>query len=201
MAFFRDVEKQFVIINDPKYVMFLGKESIANSILCYGYVDHQAGLTYQTLASTLYEDGDFVVVDNAEVVSLKIRADSVASVEIIPVYNKALTRKYENMLEIINIYYEDEEVVASRSAEEIDQFRHQNFPDDVQVLFIKEGLRPEGIWVRNQKLLKKENGVLLFEGVLLNEPHADFGIHAGNKVLFATGIVDDKGTRICAAIL
>ncbi|MDO4757546.1 MAG: hypothetical protein Q4A54_14460, partial [Parabacteroides sp.] len=151
MAFFRDVEKQFVIINDSKYVMFIGKESAANSILCYGYVDHQAGLTYQALASTIYEDGDFVVVDNAEAVSMKIRADSVASVEIIPVYNKALTRKYANMLETINIYYEDEEVVASRSAEEIDQFRHQDFPDDVQVHFIKEGLRPEGIWVRTER--------------------------------------------------
>lgn len=200
MAFFRDVEKQFVIINDPKYVLFIGKESMANSILCYGYVDHQAGLTYQTLASTIYEDGDFAVLDDAPIVSLKIRADSVSNAEIIPVYNKAIAKKYADIVETFNIYYQDKEVVISRTVRELDQFRHRDFPDDIQVLFVKEGLRPEGIWVRTQKLHKYENGVALFEGNMLNEPHADFGVHAGNTVLFATGIVDQQGTRICAAV-
>lgn len=58
---FRDIEKKFVIINDPKFVMLMGKESNANSILCYVYVDYQAGLTYQALASTIYRDGDFAI--------------------------------------------------------------------------------------------------------------------------------------------
>ena len=36
MVTFRDVERQFVIINDPKYVKLTGCANEANSVLCYG---------------------------------------------------------------------------------------------------------------------------------------------------------------------
>lgn len=201
MVSFREVEKQFVIINDPKYVMLTGKKSEANSILCYGYVDHQAGLTYQMLASTLYEDGDYTIVDDAELISMKIRADSVRGMEIIPVHNKALNRKYADTIEITKIYYENEEVIKCREVRELDQFRHPEFPDDIQVLFIKEGLRPEGIWVRPTKLHGIDNGTVLLEGYMLNTPNGDFGVAGNQPILVGSGIVDEAGTRICFAVL
>ena len=48
MKSFREVERQFVIINTPKYVVLTGTSKDANSLLCYGYVDRTAGITYQT---------------------------------------------------------------------------------------------------------------------------------------------------------
>ncbi len=83
----------------------------------------------------------------------------------------------------------------------MDQFRHAEFPDDVQVLFVKEGVRPEGIWVRTTKLIGCENGAVLLEGRMLNNPHADFGVTINDTVLFASGVVDDAGTRVCVALL
>lgn len=202
MKSFREVERQFVILNTPKYVVLTGSKSDANSLLCYGYVDHVAGLTYQTVAATMYVDGDYSVVDTAQFISMKIRADSIVKEDIIPIRNKALFRQYAHIVENINeFYYTDSEIEKSRGVEELDQFRHSEFPDDVQVMFIKEGVRPEGIWVRTTKLHGSESGTYLLEGVMLNTPHADFGVKSGDTVLFATGVVDTQGTRLCFALL
>ena len=202
MFSFRDAERQFVIINDSKYVKLTGCASNANSILCYGYVDNAAGLTYQTVAATLYVDGDYSILDTIQCISLKIRANSVSVEDIVPIQNKALFKQYSDIVDNINeFYYTDQEREKCREVKELDQFRHAEFPDDVQVLFIKDGVRPEGIWVRTTKLHGSENGAVLLEGRMLNTPHADFGVKINDTVLFATGVVDEKGSRVCFALL
>ena len=202
MKSFREVERHFVILNTPKYVVLTGTTKDANSLLCYGYVDRTAGLTYQTVAAMMYVDGDYSVVDTAQVVSMKIRADSVTKEDIIPISNKALFKQYAHIVENIDeFYYTDPEVEKCRAIKELDQFRHADFPDDLQVMFIKEGLRPEGIWVRTTKLQGYDNGTFLLEGKMLNAPHADFGVKCGDTILLGSGIVDAQGTRVCFALL
>lgn len=203
MKSFREVERQFVILNTPKYVVLTGTTKDANSLLCYGYVDRTAGLTYQTVAATMYVDGDYSVVDTAQVVSMKIRADSVSKEDIIPISNKALFKQYTHIVESIDeFYYTNPEAERCRAIKEFDQFRHADFPDDIQVMFFKEGVRPEGIWVRTSKLVGCDNGgTFVLEGKMLNAPHADFGVTYGDTVVFGTGIVDEKGTRMCIALL
>ena len=202
MKSFREVERQFVIINTPKYVVLTGTTKDANSLLCYGYVDCSAGLTYQTVAAAMYVDGDYSVVDTAQIISMKIRADSVAKEDIIPISNKALFKQYAHIVDNIDeFYYTDPEVEKCRAITELDQFRHADFPDDLQVMFIKEGIRPEGIWVRTEKLQGQDNSTFLLEGKMLNTPHADFGVKCGDTILFGSGIVDAQGTRVCFALL
>lgn len=202
MKSFREVERQFVILNTPKYVVLTGTSKDANSLLCYGYVDHTAGLTYQTVAATMYVDGDYSVVDTAQFISMKIRAESVSREEIIPISNKALFRQYAHIIENINeFYYTDPEVDKCRAIQEFDQFRHADYPDDLQVLFIKEGVRPEGIWVRTATFKGSDSGTFLIEGTMLNTPHADFGVKSGDTILVGSGIVDEQGTRVCFALL
>ena len=90
---FREVERQFVIINNPKFLQLTGCTKVANSILCYGYVDNSAGLTYETVAATLLLDGDYSILDTIRCVSLKIRANSVSKEDIILIKNKALFKQ------------------------------------------------------------------------------------------------------------
>ena len=202
MKSFREVERQFVIINTPKYVVLTGTTKDANSLLCYGYVDRSAGLTYQTVAAAMYVDGDYSVVDTAQIISMKIRADSVAKEDIIPISNKALFKQYAHIVDNIDeFYYTDPEVEKCRAIIEFDQFRHADFPDDIQVMFFKDGVQPEGIWVRTTKLIGCDNGTFVLEGKMLNAPHADFGVTYGDTVIFGTGIVDEQGTRMCIALL
>lgn len=47
------------------------------------------------------------------------------------------------------------------------------------VLAVKEGLTPEGCWVRITGL-----GDKYFVGTLLNEPNQDFGYHMDDKIAF-----------------
>ncbi len=202
MKTFREVDRQFVILNTPKYAVLTGTTKEANSLLCYGYVDRSAGLTYQTVAATMYVDGDYSVVDTAQLVSMKIRADSVAKEDIIPISNKALFKQYAYIIENIDeFYYTDSEVEKCRAIKELDPFRHPDFPDDIQVIFFKEGARPEGIWVRTTKLQGHDKDTFLLEGKMLNAPHADFGVTCGDTILFVLGIVDAQGTRACLALL
>ena len=44
---------------------------------------------------------------------------------------------------------------------------------------IKNGLKPEGCWVRINGLSDRR-----IMGTLLNEPDQDFGYHAGDKIAF-----------------
>lgn len=202
MKSFREIERQFIILNAPENVKLTGSRKEANSLLCYGYVDCSAGLTYQSVATSMYIDGDYSLVDTALTVSFKIRADSVAKDKIIPISNKALFKQYAYIVDNIDeFYYTEPEVEKCRAIKELDQFRHADFPDDVQVMFIKEGVRPEGIWVRTTKLVGCDNGNFVFEGKMLNAPHADFGVTYGDTVVFGTGIVDEQGTRVCIALL
>lgn len=48
------------------------------------------------------------------------------------------------------------------------------------MLFFKEGLQIEKMWVRYENIIE----VPIIEGKLLNEPYQDFGVSAGDKVRF-----------------
>lgn len=184
MKSFREVERQFVILNTPENVILSGAKNEANSLLCYGYVDRTAGLTFQSVATALYVDGDYSVVDTALAVSLKIRAGSVDKDKIIPINNKALFKQYAYIVDNIDeFYYTDPEVEKCRAIKEFDQFRHADYPDDIQVMFFKEGVRPEGIWVRTSKLIGCDNGTFVLEGKMLNAPHADYGVTYGDTII------------------
>lgn len=201
MNSFRDVERKFVILNTPKYAALTGAKNVANSLLCYGYVDHTAGLTYETVAAAMYVGGDYSIVDTVQVMSLKIRADSISSSDVIPVHNKALFRQYASTVENIDeFYYADQNAVECRAVVELDQFRHSEFPDDIQVTFAKPGFRPEGIWVRTERFLARDQRIAAFEGIMLNTPYVDFGVKAGDRITFATIVVNDN-TRVCLAML
>ncbi len=58
---------------------------------------------------------------------------------------------------------------------------------DITVWFIKEGKKPEGIWVR----ALDGNGEQ-FIGKMLNEPWGNHGIHEGDAVSFLCVDVDNE---------
>ena len=70
----------------------------------------------------------------------------------------------------------------------LDKSRHDFYPDDVMVYLTREGLNPEGCWVRIIGL-----GDHFIMGTLLNEPGQDFGYHSGEKVAFFIQKQEDEG--------
>lgn len=167
---FRDVEKKLCIIVDEQNAKLLSPDVEANALLCMGYVDHTAGLTYEALALANYCDGDYSVVWEAKDISLKIRSGSVANKIIMPIENKVLMNKFKFRIDLLENYYTDSEVVRCREIKELDGFRHPDFPDDFAMILAKEGNKPETIWVRAISYIGANENIMAIKVQLLNEP-------------------------------
>lgn len=126
MNSFRDFEKSLCILWDRACINILDPDQVsgANGILCYGYVDHAAGLTFEGLALVSCMDDDYTIVLDNDEIGMKIRADEEKVRNAVPVSNKALLARYADRIEILDIYYEDTEVVCDKEV----KIRHPTSP-------------------------------------------------------------------------
>ena len=98
-----------------------------------------------------------------------------------------LSNKYAEKLDVLKHYEASEEIEETRKMGFLDKSRHDFYPDDVMVYLTREGLNPEGCWVRIIGL-----GDHFIMGTLLNEPDQDFGYHSGEKVAFFVQKLEDE---------
>lgn len=200
---FRDVEHKLCVAIDARTVAIFNAmhQTDANALLCYGYIDRQAGLTFEVLGLLLYEDGDYTLADVNNEVCLKVRAESFNDSEIIPIENKALSKKFADRIKIIEEgYYSHDEAEATREYECIDAFRNEHFPDDVLALLFKEGLKAEQIWVRLTGYIGSQAGEYeLFRGTLLNQPfNSEFGLSCGDTVIVIVSLATPE--KMCLVL-
>lgn len=59
-----------------------------------------------------------------------------------------LSNKYAEKLDVLKHYEASEEIEETRKMGFLDKSRHDFYPDDVMVYLTREGLNPEGCWVR-----------------------------------------------------
>lgn len=61
---FRDVEHNLCIVLDSQILKMLQSENEneSNAVICYGYIDKQAGLTFEVLCFASYVNGDYTIV-------------------------------------------------------------------------------------------------------------------------------------------
>lgn len=185
---FREVEHKLCVAFDNRTVSIYNgmNKTDANSLLCYGYIDKEAGLTFEVLALLIYEDGDYTLADVNNELSLKVRAESFDNTDIIPIENKALTKKFAQRIQWIEEgYYSHDATEETREYRCLDPFRNEHYPDDVLAILFKEGLKAEQIWVRITGYIGAQNGEYeLFKGTLLNQPFEPlFGLRNGDNVI------------------
>lgn len=150
-----------------------------NALLVYGYIDESAGLSFEALCSAQYRAAQNAInlAPANPASSLKIRYDSMAGT-LVSINEAMQFPQFRKQVEIISRSYAVSDAVeATRKIAEIDPLRHPQFPDDVMVYLMKQGYQNEGVWMR----LKASQGSV-FSGKLLNEPHQDFGCHAGGDI-------------------
>lgn len=165
-----------------------------NGVLVYGYVDHQAGLTYEILACTELTDEGIISYNGDSTISIKYRSDSVKDCDLFIIKGcEELEFRYIDKIAAINSGYKySDGVETTRRLSILDDCRNREFPDDVLVVLLHGDNRPEGCWVRCEGI---ENNQI--KGLLLNEPNADFGVHAGNKILF--DVIEQGNKYMCIA--
>lgn len=157
-----------------------------NSVLAIPYIDHTAGMSFHVLTTAtagkynvdIKRREDFSAMINSR--KDKVNNSEFEYLENLNVNNDFDMQDYARSIEIANSYFVNEDIEELRFVEILDGFRNEDYPDDVRVLFFKEGLEIEQMWVRYENIIE----VPLIEGTLLNTPFQDMGVSAGDKVRF-----------------
>ncbi len=146
----------------------------------YGYIDEQAGVSFQIAGLASVNEGKLQVRKLPEGIMAIFRIGSIINARFI---NLSMTNMYTDQFTefeklICTAYDTDNEMKEEiRSLCILDGCRHPEYPDDIAVFLIGENLQPEQVWVRADYLHDSE-----IRGELLNEPNADFGIHCGDSI-------------------
>lgn len=196
---FRAVYKNFVaypINNSFKAIINNYPNSHkANCVLCYGYIDSEAGLTLDVIACGKKMKDGFLFYDTAEDTRSIIRIGNVINQDFYYIHDEFdnLHDKYEERLETIKHYDADEELEETRKMDFLDSCRHIEYPDDVMVYLLRDNYEIERCWVRTIGHL--EHNIV---GKLLNEPNQNFGFHQGQTIAYFCQKTED-GEIICCS--
>lgn len=188
---FRDLTSGLVlIVNDRNFKAVenvFEHEMFDNAILACGYIDHQAGITFEVLCLAEYSsNGQIAMRRGNSQTSMKLRYDSVDGV-IVLLEDKILP-EFQNKIDMVREGYKvNDHIMKARNSAIFDDFRHPQFPDDVLLIFYKHGVQPEGIWCRIESEIDGRPAA-----VIMNEPNANFGVHRGELVTFEWGKNDGK---------
>lgn len=165
----------------------------AKYLLVYGYIDHEAGMTLEILATGKKSRGGFKFADTNTSVKCMIRVGAIGDDEffLLDDEDNNLKNRYAEKLEILSAYDVSEEIEESRKMRFLDESRHPHYPDDIQVYLMKDGLEIEVCWARIYGLA--DHWIM---ANLLNEPNQKFGYHEGDKIAVFVQETED-GKIIC----
>lgn len=184
-ANFREIERQFVYVRCPELLDsqkdLYEISDMDDGFFGLGYVDHEAGLTVRVISPAHLENNQLIVgCENRENMFL-LRAEAITDnyFNLIDV-NEIDLGLYGTYAEQVMSYYEGcEEAVELRNIAVLDQFRHQLYPDDVEIHFVGEKIKTENMWLRLTKAIDRT-----FYGTLLAEPVQKLSVHKGEETSF-----------------
>ena len=180
---FREVYQQFVYFRMPAYLEtiqeFVSVED-TDGLIAYGYVDNEKGMMFEICASASLHEDQFeihpvsiehrLIMDNKSVIGSPFLVLNQTEFDF-TIFEQRIQRIYQ--------FFENDEIEQVRHIELMDGCRHEDFPDDVQVILVSQTIAPELVWVRTLRI-----GDQRIEGMLLNEPEGNFGVHQGDPIDF-----------------
>ena len=165
-----------------------------NSTFVHAYIDHEAGMSFQVLTVGFYDDAANRIHERTDFKSMvNIRKDKFDDFNIRIIEDDSyFNDKYGEYVSNHDKVYTNENLERIRDFKAIDSLRDGIFPDDIMVVFFKEGMQNEGMWVRIERmdddlpLINGEEGEFpLLYGKLLNQPNQDLGVNMGDEVRVA----------------
>ena len=167
----------------------------ASHAVVYGYIDPDKGLMLEVLGAGKQAPKYFYFKEPYEGRRITISISEVADVPFVwfEKLEPRFYKKYAPRIEKLKKYDPSEDVEKSREFGFLDACREPAFPDDVRVVFSKEGLKAEECWVRITGL-----GDHFLIGRLLNQPYQDFGVNEGDLLRFVVQKESDEKI-ICVA--
>ena len=147
----------------------------------YGYIDPEKGLMLEVLGGGKQATQYFYFKAPYEGSRITLSISEVADVPFLW-FEKLKPDNYEKYaprIEELKQYDVSEDLEKSREFDFLDGCREPSFPDDVRVVFLKQGLKQEECWVRLTGL-----GDHVLIGRLLNQPFQNFGVNEGDTISF-----------------
>ena len=181
-------------IGDGEIIRAIDCDMEVNSTFVHAYIDHEAGMSFQVLTVGFYDDAANRIHERTDFKSMvNIRKDKFDDLNIRIIEDDSyFNDKYGEYVYNNNKVYTNENLERIRDFKAIDSLRDGIFPDDIMVVFFKEGMQNEGMWVRIERmdddlpLINGEEGEFpLLYGKLLNQPNQDLGVNMGDEVRVA----------------
>ena len=161
----------------------------------YGYIDPDKGLMLEILGGGKQAPKYFYFKDPYEGRRITLSISEVADLPFLwfEKLEPRFYKQYAPRIEKLKQYDASEELEKSREFDFLDSCREPSFPDDIRVVFMKQGLKMEECWVRLTGL-----GDHVLIGKLLNQPYQNFGVNEGDTVNFFVHEEDDGKIKCIA---
>lgn len=152
---FRDIDNVWVLFDQEKDIKKINKltknKFSYDPILGVIYIDHEMGISIRILGNVYKDKNGYSFSDEFtnEKISI-IRCNKKNNFNITILNDLTVSGIYNttNIKEQINLFYQKKAIVESRKMDELDEFRHKYFPDDIQLYNIDEKGNEELIWGR-----------------------------------------------------
>lgn len=198
---FRDIVDKYLYIDVAGVAQNLGSifevTEDATGVLCYGYIDAQAGITFEILCCAVYDAAKktLKLLRGNDEQSAKIRLAELleAQAAVLPSEIPRLSEFQSKVAMVQKAYEADEATEAMRKLTSLDPARIATHPDIVTVYLVR-GDESEAVFV----LLKEVREVNII-GMLLSEPETANGLHKGDEISFFL-VRNEKGI-MCMKVL
>lgn len=198
---FRDIVDKYLYIEAADVAQNLGSifevTEDATGVLCYGYIDAQAGITFEILCCAVYDAAKktLKLLRGNDEQSAKIRLAELleAQAAVLPSEIPRLSEFQSKVAMVQKAYEADEATEAMRKLTSLDPARIATHPDIVTVYLVR-GDESEAVFV----LLKEVREVNII-GMLLSKPETANGLHKGDEISFFL-VRNEKGI-MCMKVL
>lgn len=173
---FRDLNQKWIVIERWKDIKRLMKNldiDLEDAIvLAYLYIDHEKGICARVLGNISFENHQLLLNDSFLEKDYIIEHDLLKKIKFEIVDDETKSKiKNIDVIEsnILEKYYNKPSILESRELTDIDEFRHEFFPDDLE-LYFEKNKKSELIWGRIE-VFSKEKEILACK--LLNDSNID----------------------------
>ena len=198
---FRDIVDKYFYIEAVGVAQNLGSifevTEDATGVLCYCYIDAQAGITFEILCCAVH-DADKKTLkllqgNDEQLAKIRLTELLEAQAAVLPSEMPRLSEFQRKVAMVQKAYKADEATEAMRKLTSLDPARLATHPDIVTVYLVR-GDEAEASYV----LLKEVREVNII-GTLLSEPQKAYGLHKGDEIGFFL-VRNEKGI-MCMKVL
>lgn len=198
---FRDIVDKYLYIEAAGVAQNLGSifevTEDATGVLCYGYIDAQAGISFEILCCAVY-DADKKTLkllqgNDEQLAKIRLTELLEAQAAVLPSEMPRLSEFQRKVAMVQKAYKADEATEGMRKLTSLDPARLATHPDIVTVYLVR-GDEAEAVLV----LLKEVREVNII-GTLLSEPQKASGLHKGDEISFFL-VRNEKGI-MCMKVL